>query len=272
MDANKLRLLVIVLLCPMFCAEGPLLGPAAAQTSLATNADQWVVRVPETYQVQTSEGLKRLPFPDGIKQTHCDVLRDFLKNPRQFDYNKQIRNYADDKVTSKRIGKIEGFAIYDVIHQFDDGEQATSDWYIKLILIERAPGEFCEIFDEVSDGVFFVRPSYLTRADSVTVLVSEDPVNGNCGCYSSGYWTFDRRGPIFLDVGDVIEEAQKRDVPPGLGPWHGAGFDIQTLTYSYGFSGTALGSGGGTLRLKFALKNHQLVVVSQDFDGGQYAH
>jgi hypothetical protein len=136
-----------------------------------------------------------------------------------------------------------------------------------MILAERKPGDFCEIFFESNTELVLrsFEPSYFVTVDSQMVLVSRDPKDGNCGCFSEGDWTFDKDGPMFLDVSNVIDEAVQKLLPPGAGLWHGEGFDIQTLTYSYGFEN---GPNFGIIRMKFVLKNHKLVIVSQELGPG----
>ena len=197
----------------------------------------------------------------GIKEVRCGSLQHFLK-----------RETKEDTVTSSVVGGINGFVIDDVFHidGAEDSETTTGPLGYKMILVERKRGEFCEIF--VDEGDFGVvrsfEPSYFVRVDAQVVLVSRDPINGTCGCFNEGYWTFDKGGPIFLDVWNVIEAAEKNLAPPGLSrALHGEGFDFRTLTYSWGYYQSMTGGGaGGFLHLTFALKDHKLVLVSHRFD------
>jgi len=164
-----------------------------------------------------------------------------------------------------------GFAVYYVI--FNTGNPNDADVEhssMKLILVQRKPGEYCEIFndeDTTPIPLLGVEPPYLVTVDSQTVLVSRDPINGSGGFFAQGYWTFDKDGPIFLDL-SVVDQAEKSVLPPGWAGWHGKGFDIQTLTFSFGYEGTDPDKSNflGVLYMTFALKDHQLVLVSHEFD------
>lgn len=220
----------------------------------ATKSASSVQPISGRWSVRTPDRTNGSYFPNGVEVQRCGPLQRFLEY-----------STTKDSVTSRRVGAINGFAIYEVIRV--EGTK-YGDISYKKILVERKRGEFCEIFSESNAERVLLgfEPSYIVNADSHRVLVSRDPVDGNCGCFSEGDWTFDNRGPIFLDVSSVIEKAEKKYVPYGLGAWHGNGFDIRTLTYSYGFTSNVRGQAGGTLRLTFALRDHKLVLVKHEFD------
>jgi hypothetical protein len=268
----KTALSLLVLLGFAFCLQASFFKmPAAPQEESVAQGDEWVIHTPERYSVQGPDGATLVNFPNGLRQIRCAALQEFLTNPQALDYNSRIKSYSDDAVSSKRVGKAAGFTIFDVFHAFDREPGGKSRLYIKLIVVERSTGQFCEIFDEVSSGTSFSRPSYLVKVGSQTVLASEDPVDGNCGCNSSGYWTFGEHGPVFLDVQSLVDAATKAVVPAGLASSHGEGFNIRKLTYAYGFSGSEPDSDGGVLNMSFAIKDHQLTVTKQTFDPGHEA-
>jgi hypothetical protein len=60
-----------------------------------------------------------------------------------------------DSVRSRHVGVVNGFAVDEVIHTITAGDnvdegQASSylPTLIKMIVVERTPGDFCEIFNE----------------------------------------------------------------------------------------------------------------------------
>ncbi len=140
---------------------------------------------------------------------------------------------------------------------------------MKMIVIERKPDEFCEIFNEenfAGQDLLSVGPSHLLAVDSQTILVTHDQFNGSCGCFNEAYWTFDKDGPIALDFQNAIREAKAKFEPSGLS--YREEFDIQTLTYleTYQpYSYAERETSGGELDLRFSLKDHQLALVSGGF-------
>ena len=233
------RLCLILLLTPVLAA--PQTGPE--------DSDRWAVR----NSVRTNGSY----YAYGIKKTRCNTLNSLLARPA-----------PNTSITTHRVGAVNGFAIYDVIQTFADDENNEAG--SKQILVERKPGEFCQIFVDEWDvaPVDTFQPSYLVNVASQTVLVSRDPMRA-CGCFSEGYWTFDKHGPIFLDVGNVVEDAERDVVPPGFSGRSGA-FDIQTLTFSFEYdknNGPGARDTPAFLHMKFALKNHKLVLVSHEDDG-----
>lgn len=219
---------------------------SSAQTgSSSTDSDRWAIRSPERHNGSN--------YLHAVAETRCGSLQHFLK-----------RETTQDTVTSEAVGSINGFVIYDVFHI--DELKTVGPLGHKMILVERKRGEFCEIFVDPGETVRSFEPSYFVSVDSQIVLASRDPIYGTGGYFNDGFWTFDKNGPIFLDVWNVIDAALNSVVPPGFGPWHGEGFDIQTLTYSYRFNDNK--SRYGNLHLAFALKDHKLVLVSHEFDEG----
>jgi hypothetical protein len=233
------------------------IGQAAKSTFPAKSAQPQAITDSGRWSVRTNERTNGSYFPNGVEVTRCGPLQSFLEY-----------STTKDSVTSRRVGVVNGFVIYGVTRV--EGTNFGDTRY-KMILVERKPGELCEIFFESNAEVVLkgFEPSYFVTVDSQMVLVSRDPVNGNCGCFSEGDWMFDEYGPIFLDVWNVLDEAVKNAVSPGLGPWHGEGFDIQTLTYSYIFTSNSPGQSGGTLHIAFALKDHKLIPVNHKFDDGE---
>jgi hypothetical protein len=206
-----------------------------------------------------------LPNPPSDK-SECHPQQYFSENWKQFDYVAgQLSAYpgdAKDSVRSRRIGAVNGFEIDEVIHEISAGDNAPyPPPVIKMIVVEKMPGNFCEIFNEENSREN-AGPSYLVDVDSTTILATHDQISGTCGCYNEAYWSFDNQGPILLHV-DAYEIAQKL-LGPGAFLDKGPQFDIQTLSFGPRPWRSANGaSSDGYVLLKFALRDHQLVLVSQ---------
>ena len=218
------------------------------------------------------------------KGTNCHPIAYFTdaSHLKDFDYVHHIpKPYPEDindEVESKRRGEINGFSIYDVVHHIDVSE-APADWehfsypagLIKMVLVSRKPGEFCEIFHEQdSDGEFTASPSYFVDVGSERVLAVHDRVSGNGGYFNEAYWTFDKDGPIPLDL-SVIKETVEKLLPANVHVDRGIGFEIETLSYDTGLiqdpaNGECCGSRRGVVHLEFALTDHKLVLINQKFD------
>lgn len=245
--------MVFLLVCP--CATPQTNAPADSR---------WFVHV-GTAEVINQPG-----------KLECHPLQYFSDNWKEFNYGGgQLGPYptnVKDEVRSRRIGGVNSFAIYDVIHEItggDDVDPAQASLYLptimKMILVERTPGEFCEIFNEenfASQDLVSVGPSYLVNVDSETFLATHDQVRGTCGCYNEAYWSFDNDGPILLD--ERAFEITEKLIGPGASLDKGPQFDIQTLTFGPRHWRSNNGSSSdGYVFLKFAVQDHQLVMMSQ---------
>ena len=235
--------------------------------SQTPNDTRWAYRTPGSYS-----GL-----PSAAPKTQCGSLQYFSENPGNFEYLSDLRvpqRFAvSDSVSSNQVGVIAGFAVYVVIHNIEydkSNEMSRTPTYIKLILVERKPGEFCAIFNEqgMRAELGSVEPAYFVDVDSQKILCTRDPINGSAGGFQSMYWTFDEDGPIVLDTG-VIGETLNKLLPYGVYAGRGTDFDIQALT----FAGPVTKATdalccptGGSVRIKLAIRNHQLAVISQEFD------
>lgn len=220
------------------------------------------------------------------KGPDCHPLQYFLdsNNLKEFDYSHGLLGPypADikDDVHSERRGEIDGFAIYDVIHEIDNGRRIVPGesfsfpaTVLKMVLAERQPGELCEIYHEqdLQDDLV-VTPSYFVDVDSERVLVTHDRITGIGNDYDEAYWTFDKDGPILLDFQSPFAKSKaftiaEKLLPAGMHVRRGGGFDIQTLSYDMPVWQDGAGNfpTGGHVHVEFAIKDHELVVVSQEY-------
>ncbi|HEY4838081.1 MAG TPA: hypothetical protein VIH72_05715 [Candidatus Acidoferrales bacterium] len=182
-----------------------------------------------------------------------------------------------DKVQSERVGEIEGFVVYDVIHTIGCHENCGPEEQffrlLKMILVERKPGEFCEIYHEQGESeMLTIEAAYIGRADTEQILVTNDRISGTGNDYNEAYWTFDKEGPILLDM-NLVDETVGSLLPDGMDVQKGGAFEIGTLTYDSAVWKEGDGGccpSGGEVHIKFALENHKLVVVEKKFEPAKH--
>jgi hypothetical protein len=202
-----------------------------------------------------------------IDEPICNSLEFFssTSDPQRFDYDHELAvskvAIVKDKVDSRAVGTAAGFGIRQITHTINDNVLA-----IKMILVERKAGEFCEIYhQQFSTDFISPQPAFLVHDGAETVLASTGPWSGNSGQRQDIYWTFDKEGPRDLDVDGVVQEALKQFRPNGFIILNQGGFDIRTLTYEEPLwkpRDPHCCPTGGSLEIKFALKDQQLVAVS----------
>ena len=119
-----------------------------------------------------------------------------------------------------------------------------------MILVQRTSGEYCEIFQQEYDALTIeAKPAYIQTVGSQTVLGTHDRVTGSGGYWLEEYWTFDKDGPIPLDLRIIDETVSKLMLPEDRSD-RGYQFEIQTLS-----------AHAGEIFVQFALVDHQLVVT-----------
>ena len=218
---------------------------------------RWAVRV-------SSDG-----HPSVIDEPNCHPLDYFAHDLSHYNYKhpldrKQL-SFLQDTFSSRPISEIGGFKVLQLEHLIND-----HDLTVKILVVQRTRGEFCEIYhQEWLAGLYQeVLPAQVSEVGSDTILSTADPVTGNGNWRDDHYWTFDKDGPIDLEVNDKISETQKTLLPKGMIVMNGGGFDLLTLTYAmpvWKSSDAHCCPTGGSIEIKFALKDHQLVVVSQSY-------
>lgn len=244
---------------------------AATNPQTAPSDARWAVKVAGRDNRQ-NKGANCHPFEYFADSSHLKDFDYVHHNPNPYPEG------IHDDIETKRRGEMNGFVVYDVVHSIDgsDGGDAPAGWQhfsyppglIKMVLVERKAGLFCEIFHEQdSDGEFTASPSYFVDVGPERVLAVHDPVPGVGAYFLEGYWTFDEHGPIPLDLG-IIRETVNKILPSNVRVYRGRGFNIETLSYDMGLmQDTDNGSlRQGFVHLAFALKEHQLSVIDSKFD------
>lgn len=240
--------------------------PNARSQKLSSADSRWTVYVAENG-----------PHPTN-KWLNCHPLKYFLdtKNLKTFDYGGDV--LADspednfDKIVSTRVGEISGFTIYDVIHRIGKEKASVandqSSRLMKMILVERKPDEFCEIYHEQGPvEMLTVDASDIVDVGPEKVLANQDRLSGTGSFYDEAYWAFDKDGPILLDM-NLVDETAGNLTPTGMEIRKGGGFAIRSLTYespAYKEHDPNCCPSGGTVYVKFALKDHKLVVLEKRF-------
>lgn len=250
----------MVLLLPVLRSFLLLLsGSLAAQGNVAAN-DRWSVVT--TYR--------------GNYTPICGTLQYFSGDAKPFEYIGDLmvpRSKATaihDTVMTDRVGEINGFLIYDVIHHLTyTGFMEDNPTYLKLILVERKPGEFCAVFnDQDMRGIMdTVEPATIVNLDSTQVLATHDLLGGNGNYFKEAYWTFDHDGPIVLNQ-EVISQTLQKLLPANGEVKNGGAFHIDSLSYAskvWRLDDGHCCPSAGSVSMQFGLKDHQLVVVSQKY-------
>jgi hypothetical protein len=239
-----------------------LVASLAAPQTRATEPDRWAIQTPSG------------PLPG--RGTDCHPLAYFSdqQNLRNLNFTGAMIGpdapglTYDEFARSLSVGEIGGFAIYEVIFRVNEEYSFEMQPYatMKMILVERKRGEFCEIYNEQG-------PARTVKADDPVVIVQSgsEPILA-AGETIRQYWTFDKDGPMPLDLG-IIDDTVRTLLPPDRSlPATGRayeGFDVAALSYSAAVSqpvDAPCCATGGTVSVWFALKNHQLSVVAKTFD------
>jgi hypothetical protein len=205
--------------------------------------------------------------PDASSKKECHPITYFQTNLKQLD-PQAFQPVTDDQSSVQQIGAINGFAIYDVIHRFTEGNPPISD-SLKMILVQRMAGDFCEVYveDQEESDVVKIEPSYIDTIGSEKVLVSRDPVGGNAGIISQAYWTFDPIGPIRIDFFSLITTTIHKEIPGGTDAYSSFAFRIHDMIYDnevWKEGDSHAGPTGGHITIKFAFKDHRPVVVGTE--------
>jgi len=166
----------------------------------------------------------------------------------------------------KKIGTLQGFAVYDLLYSFDDHvDTGEIDW--KSILVEVAPEQFREIY-HLQPTAAKIEPAFLLKIEGQDVLATRDVIPGTGIFFYEDYFWFSTAGAARIDI-EMITAAVKSILPSGAGVWKGYGLDMANLRYHMpvwkdGDSNCC--PTGGTVDIKFRLAGAQIIVTSKHFD------
>jgi hypothetical protein len=237
--------------------------PLALFAVIASQAHAQVSDDSPRWTVQIADDPSREP-----KKTECHPIEYFQNNLKQLDPD-AFQTIADDQSSVQQIGAINGFAIYDVIHHFEETAGPAISDGAKMILVQRMAGDFCEIYveDQETSDVVTIEPPYIDTIGSEKVLVSRDPVGGNAGIISQAYWTFDQMGPIPIDFFSLITTTIRNEIPGGTDAYSSFAFRIHDMIYDnevWKEGDSHVGPTGGHITIKFAFRDHRPVIVDTE--------
>lgn len=231
----------------------------AVSAMAASDHPRWAVRV-------SSDGHAYF-----IDQPNCHPLAYFVNETSRLNYHHIIvkiqPGQTKDEASSRDVGEVDGRKIVQVSHKIND-----SELFLKMVVVERASAEFCEIYHQewLGDGFYNeVLPVDFVKVDSQTILETADPESGNGNWFDEHYWTFDKDGPIDLCVTEKIREIEKQLLPKDSGVMNGGGFKVQDLTYDTPVWGPGDGHccpTGGNIKIEFVLKDHHLTLLAQNYE------
>jgi len=167
----------------------------------------------------------------------------------------------------RSVGKVQGFAIYDLFYRFDDHiDSGQSDW--KSILVENPPGQYREIY-HLQPTLAEIGPSFLLKAGRGEILGTRDQIAGTGGFYYEDYFWFEPGGPVRIALDPIWKAVQSIPLPSGFAIRKGYGLDMESLTFHMPVWRERDGNccpTGGTIDVKFKLDGGRVVVTSKQFD------
>ncbi|MGA8030656.1 MAG: hypothetical protein WB992_26225 [Bryobacteraceae bacterium] len=170
------------------------------------------------------------------------------------------------KTELKKVGVLQGFAIYDLFYYFDEQvESGEIGW--KSILVSVSPGLFREIY-HLQPTQAQIGPAFFLTAGTTELLGTRDLIPGTGNNYYEDYWWFGSEGPIRINI-ELIGEVLKSLLPVGYGVWKGGGLDMKSLTFQspvWKNSDANCCPSGGIVHLKFRLDRGHLIVTEKYFD------
>jgi hypothetical protein len=238
-------------------ASSFLTSAGLAQAAPAPNPSQWNLLL---------EGSKGESFRDPL----CHPLQYFSGPPSLFDFDGDLpamdSSNLQTKTIVKSIGAIKGRKVFMVVQSMNDGD-SLAPLVMKRLLVQRQGKEFCAIYQqEYPASLVVVKMAKIETVQGEPVLVTRDQ-NGQRDL-NQEYWTFDEQGPIRLDL-KIIDTALATIVPKGLEIRGGYGLNLQALCYQnplWKREECDACASGGTVAIKLALQDHQLVVVRKQYD------
>ena len=169
------------------------------------------------------------------------------------------------KTQAKKVGTLQGYAIYDVFYRFDShADTGEIDW--KSILVEASPGEFREIY-HLQPIAGQIQPSFILKIGLETILATRTLIPGTGNNYYEDYFWFSPSGPARIDIETVTREVQSV-LPAGFGVRKGGGLDMAALSYHmpvWKETDANCCPTGGSVDVKFRLNGNRIVVTSKRF-------
>ncbi len=205
----------------------------------------------------------------------CRPLAYFSRPPQQL-FAGDLAENGTFRSRVRLVGSAQGRRVYELdVHQITPVvEQPWSPRVIRNVLVERTPGDYCEIWKEQSGGVVLSNV-LLSMIKGSTLVWARDSVIGNCGCSDQQAWVLDHGVPYYLDFFGPLEKAVDALLPPGDDVHTGDPLSVATLSYSGAVStrgDNAHQASGGHIEIRLAIHGHTLSVTSAHYSPPAPAH
>ena len=167
------------------------------------------------------------------------------------------------------VGKVTGFAIYDVITHFE--EEGSTTW--KFILVQTGPDRFREIYHpEPSQSDSRIEPSIVVKGSGEFFLRTRAWVGGNGGYTYEEYYGFNKYGPIHIDLSPIGKAAGfvlPSDVGESMGPegtdWSNPE-DLAKSIFSVPVVGKNLRCCIGFVHVRFRVEGGHIIALGATYD------
>jgi hypothetical protein len=195
----------------------------------------------------------------------CHALAYFSKSPLRLDFDHDFagENTAGLTVQAKvsLVGTVAGRKVFKVLQNVSRHRAAPAQPAMKILLVERRPGEFCDIYQ----NQYAYDPT--NEMDETAILA----INGRhvLKTYETdrqtwfiAYWVMGNEGPVRLNT-DALDTAISSVSPAGARPFRGAvevsGTDFTVRLYRAESGEKPL----GRVELKLGISGDRLVAVSK---------
>jgi hypothetical protein len=167
------------------------------------------------------------------------------------------------------VGKVAGFAIYDVITHFEEEGSTTR----KFILVQTGPDRFREIYHlEPNQWDSRIERSVVVEGSGDSFLRTRDWVGGNGGYTYEEYYWLDGNGPHPIDLSPVKEAAAfvvPSDIGQSMGP-QGADWsnpeDLAKSIFSVPVVGKNLRCCSGFVHVRFRVEHGRIIVLGATYN------
>lgn len=201
----------------------------------------------------------------------CHPLKYFYGSPFLFDFESDLYGMKpkDVRVATDEfpVGTINGRKILQIDQRITDQRTNDGELIMKRLLVQRRDDEFCAIYQQQYPAAMVkVTTAKIETISGEQILETKD-ANGEHGS-NEAYWAFDADGPILLDL-SLIQRELTALVPTGDEVRMGNGLNLAALCYRNSVwkqDDCNACASGGTVTLKLAFRNHQLVVLRKRYD------
>lgn len=192
----------------------------------------------------------------------CHPLAYFSGSPMSLDFDNDFYGQKTGDLTTQAkvtyLGAMAGRKVYEVIQTVrrPDGLNTNQPPTMKILLVERQSGEFCDIYEDeyAYDATNETDEAVIINVNGRKVLKTYETDNRT---WFEDYWAVDQRGPLVLNT-DAIYKAIQSASPAEAEP-----FGALIITGSH-FSLSVFGPDDtllGTVGLTLAVEGSKIVVI-----------